>query len=171
MRPLMNTLPDGITLVRGLSARHYAACADIWLEASLLAHDFASPALWQDQRDAMQRHYLPSSHLDVLERHGEAVAFSALCSPDGVDFLAALFVRPSCWRMGLGTVLVRHAMHGRHRLRLDVYRANSGARAFYARSGFVPTGESVCGHTGQPVVEMLWVAPLPHMPRPVANRR
>lgn len=166
---IMNTMPDGITLMRGNSPRHYAACADLWLEASLLAHDFVDPALWQRQRDAMQQHYLPASDLVMLERQGEPVAFSALCRPDGVDFIAALFVRPSCWRMGLGAILLRHVMVGRDSLCLDVYRANSGARAFYERMGFRPAGESVCGHTGQPVVEMLWRASVPPTPPPGAG--
>ncbi len=166
---MMNSMPAGITLTRGVSTRHHAACADLWLEASLLAHDFVDPALWQRQRDAMQQHYLPASDLVMLERQGAPVAFSALCCPDGVDFIAALFVRPSCWRMGLGTILLRHAMAGRDSLRLDVYQANIGARAFYERMGFKPVSESVCGHTGQPVVEMLWRTPVLHMPQPGAG--
>ncbi|MDD4701295.1 MAG: GNAT family N-acetyltransferase [Desulfovibrio sp.] len=136
----------------------YAACADIWLEASLLAHDFVNPSLWKAQREAMERRCLPSSRVIMLQSGGRSVAFAALCTLDGEDLLAALFVAPPFWRKGFGRALLRHAMQGRTRLRLDVYRANTGALAFYESMGFVPVGESVCGHTGQPQIAMLWTA-------------
>ena len=78
---------------------------------------------------------------------------------DGEDLLAALFVAPAFWRKGFGSALLRHVLRGRVRLRLDVYRANTGALAFYKSMGFVPVGESLCGHTGQPQMAMLWTAP------------
>ena len=135
----------------------YAACADIWLEASLLAHDFVPPALWTAQREAMARHYLPASQVTVFRHAGRPIAFAAVCSPDGEDLLAALFVAPAFWRKGFGSALLRHVLRGR--VRLDVYRANTGALAFYKSMGFVPVGESLCGHTGQPQMAMLWTAP------------
>lgn len=137
----------------------YAACADIWLEASLLAHDFVPPALWTAQHEAMARHYLPASQVTLFRHADRPIAFAAVCSPDGQDLLAALFVTPAFWRKGLGSALLRHVLRGRVRLRLDVYRANTGALAFYKSMGFVPVGESLCGHTGQPQVAMLWAAP------------
>ena len=90
---------------------------------------------------------------------GRPIAFAAVCSPDGDDLLAALFVAPAFWRKGFGSALLRHVLRGRVRLRLDVYRANTGALAFYKSMGFVPVGESLCGHTGQPQMAMLWTAP------------
>ncbi|SCM72859.1 GCN5-related N-acetyltransferase (modular protein) [uncultured Desulfovibrio sp.] len=137
----------------------YAACADIWLEASLLAHDFVDPALWTAQREAMARHYLPASQVTLFRHADRPIAFAAVCRPDDEDLLAALFVAPAFWRKGFGSALLRHVQRGRARLRLDVYRANTGALAFYQSMGFAPVGESLCGHTGQPQIAMLWTAP------------
>lgn len=145
--------------VSASTPKDYAACAAIWLEASLLAHNFVDPSLWKAQREAMERHYLPSSQVVLLQSGTRPLAFAALCRPEDEDLLAALFVAPACWRKGLGSVLLRHVMQGRNRLRLDAYSANTGAMAFYKNMGFVPVGESVCGHTGQPQIAMLWTAP------------
>ena len=102
---------------------------------------------------------MPSSQVVLLKSGERPLAFAALCKPEDEDLLAALFVTPACWRKGLGSVLLRHVMQGRSSLRLDVYRANAGALAFYERIGFVSVGESVCGHTGQPQIAMWWTAP------------
>ncbi|OXS28080.1 MAG: hypothetical protein BCS36_01780 [Desulfovibrio sp. MES5] len=140
------------------SPADYAACADIWLEASLLAHDFVDPALWSAQREAMARHYLPASQVTLFRGADRPIAFAAVCRPEGEDLLAALFVAPAYWRKGIGSALLRHVLGGRNRLRLDVYRANTGALAFYKSMGFAPVGESLCGHTGQLQIAMLWTA-------------
>ena len=155
----MNTCYANARPVPASTPEDYAACANIWLEASLLAHDFVDPSLWEAQRKAMEQHYLPSSQVVLLKSGERPLAFAALCKPEDEDLLAALFVTPACWRKGLGSVLLRHVMQGRSSLRLDVYRANTGALAFYESMGFVPVGESVCGHTGQPQIAMRWTAP------------
>lgn len=155
----MNTRNLNARPVPARTPADYAACADIWLEASLLAHDFVDPALWTAQREAMARHYLPASQVTLFRGADRPIAFAAVCRPEDEDLLAALFVAPACWREGVGSELLRHVLRGRDRLRLDVYRANTGALAFYKSMGFTPVGESLCGHTGQPQIAMLWTAP------------
>lgn len=155
----MNVCHANVRPVSASTPGDYAACANIWLEASLLAHDFVAPSLWRAQRDAMERRNLPSSQVIMLQSGGQSFAFAALCKPENKDMLAAFFVAPAFWRKGFGSLLLRHVMQTRERLRLDVYRANRAALAFYDRMGFVSVGQSVCGHTGQPQIAMLWTAP------------
>lgn len=43
-------------MIRLARPDEYADLVDIWLEASLQAHDFIPEAFWHSQRDAMLNH-------------------------------------------------------------------------------------------------------------------
>jgi GNAT superfamily N-acetyltransferase len=70
----------------------------------------------------------------VVRRQNRPVAFIAL--QDGL--VAHLYVHPDCQREGIGSALLE-AAKARHPsgLRLWTFQRNTGARAFYARHGFV----------------------------------
>ena len=59
------------------------------------------------------------------------------------DFIGGLFVAPGAQGQGVGRALVAHALELRGRLELEVYAANSGAHALYARLGFTDTARRV----------------------------
>lgn len=132
------------------SAEDIALCADIWLEASIAAHDFIPAEFWRRQRPAMEKEYLPASRLYLACRDGVPGAFAAVRG----DTLEALFTRPEYWGKGFGTALLRElfAVHGT--LRLAVYKQNHRARNFYKKMGFVEAAENICPHTGQPEIHM-----------------
>lgn len=128
------------------------AVLDLWLKASLQAHDFVPQAFWHEQLTAMRDHYLPQAETLVLEENDQVLGFVSLHE----QRLAALFVSPHAQGRGLGRELLNEAKRRRDRLKLGVYRANTRAVAFYQAGGFVTVDETHDPHTGQPELTMRW---------------
>ncbi len=62
---------------------------DIWLEASIEAHDFISSEFWKSKVKDMREVYIPSGETYVYEENGKIKGFASLFN----DTLAAIFVR------------------------------------------------------------------------------
>jgi putative acetyltransferase len=125
---------------------------DIWLRASLLAHDFIPVAFWRDRADDMARIYLPQAETHVLEAAGRPIGFAALNG----DHLEALFVDPEVQSFGHGTHLMAHAMAQRERITLCVYSRNVRAVSFYRRLGFRVVEERREPLSGESETLMAW---------------
>ena len=69
---------------------------EIWLLASLQAHDFVDASCWWQAQEDLRTRYLDHARIWVFEERGELLGFMALVD----DYLAALFVRPD--RQGRG---------------------------------------------------------------------
>lgn len=128
------------------------AVLDLWLRASILAHDFVPESFWREQLPAMRELYLPQAETLVLEEKGQVLGFASLHE----QRLAALFVSPDAQGRGLGRRLLDDAKSRRDSLELGVYRANARAVAFYRAGGFVTLNETRAPHTGQPELTMRW---------------
>jgi len=48
---------------------------DIWLEASIKAHDFVDPKFWEDKVDEMRNIYIPKSETWIYEDNKEVLGF------------------------------------------------------------------------------------------------
>lgn len=128
------------------------AVLDLWLRASILAHDFVPESFWREQLPAMRELYLPQAETLVLEEKGQVLGFASLHE----QRLAALFVSPDAQGRGLGRRLLDDAKSRRDSLELGVYRANARAVAFYRAGAFVTLNETRDPHTGQPELTMRW---------------
>jgi len=139
-----------ITLTKDSS--EIEACADIWLQASLAAHDFVSPEFWHKNYEAMKEQYLPGSDLYLAQEEDTILGFAAV----NQGALEALFVQPTCWGKGVGSRLLQHVQSLHTELTLAVYSKNSRAVGFYLHHGFTVCREQTCPHTGEPEVVLLW---------------
>lgn len=128
------------------------ACADIWLQASLVAHDFVSADFWHGNYEAMKEQYLPDSDLYLAKENQTILGFAAVYQ----GMLSALFVQSTSWSKGVGSGLLRHVQGLYAELTLTVYSRNSRAMSFYLHHGFAVSKELVCQHTGEPELLMLW---------------
>ncbi|MDA0148395.1 N-acetyltransferase [Vibrio sp. LaRot3] len=117
---------------------------DIWLEASIKAHDFVAPEFWQSQVANMREIYIPASNTYVFEKDSNVIGFYSLYE----NQLAAMFVSPLYQGQGMGKELMAHAKGQCAELTLNVYKDNQAAYKFYLSRGFTIDNQHVCEHTG-----------------------
>lgn len=120
------------------------AVLEIWLSASVKAHDFVNASFWQSQLEDMRNIYLPSSTVYVYTSDAEIAGFYALID----EHLAAIFVKPAWQGRGVGKALMAHAKSFSAHLNLSVYKNNRASVNFYLSQGFVISSEQQCEHTG-----------------------
>ncbi len=126
----------------------------IWLEASLLAHDFIPENYWKEKTEAMRSVYLRAAQVFVFENDetGCAEGFIAMVE----DYLAALFVAPSCQGKGIGRQLMETVREQHTHIHLAVYSKNESALTFYKKQGFVCKEERIDPDTGEKEWVMWW---------------
>ncbi|CDT30487.1 putative Acetyltransferase [Vibrio coralliirubri] len=117
---------------------------DIWLTASINAHDFVAPEFWESQVGNMRDIYIPASITYVYQIDGEVRGFYSLY--EGI--LAAIFVSPQHQGCGIGKQLIRHAKLEYPNLSLNVYKENQATIEFYLSQGFSIVSEQTDEHTG-----------------------
>ncbi len=78
----------------------------------------------------------------VAENKQEVLGFASIWMAE--NFLHNLFVHPAFWRRGVGTALLRRVMYlTSGPPTLKCLTANTGARTFYARTGWRAIGDGV----------------------------
>ncbi|MCG8531827.1 MAG: N-acetyltransferase [Desulfovibrionales bacterium] len=141
-------------MIRGFRPADMQAVLDIWLQASIVAHDFIDAAFWRDQVEAMRTIYLPSSKSIVFEQDSRLLGFYAMYETT----LAALFVAPAYQGTGIGSQLLTHAKHCHTQITLSVYTENQKSLAFYRKHGFQTIKEQPDIHTGHAERILEWRA-------------
>ncbi|CAM4245090.1 N-acetyltransferase [Vibrio neonatus] len=131
-------------MIREYQAKDIEAVLDIWLKASIQAHDFVAAEFWQSQVSNMRDIYIPASKTYVFEKEGNIVGFYSLYQ----NLLAAIFVSPDYQGQGFGKQLISHAKEQCSQLTLNVYKENQAAYRFYLAQGFEVDNEQLCEHTG-----------------------
>lgn len=125
---------------------------NIWLEASMKAHDFVSNEFWKSKVKDMRDIYIPVSENYVYEEEETIKGFASLHE----DTLAAIFVHPNSQGAGIGKQLMGTVQEARETLTLTVYKENRGSFEFYNKCGFKVESEQVDEHTGHPELVMKW---------------
>lgn len=138
--------------MRPANSEDYAQLAELWLEASILAHDFINPTYWVQNKSKMQHEYLPMSEVYIAESGSEIKGFIALID----NQIAAIFVAPPSQGQGIGGLLIAQAKHLKQQLSLNVYQANNNSVQFYLSKGFQIAAESVDEQTGAAEYLMRW---------------
>jgi len=131
-------------MIREYTADDIDAVADIWLSASIKAHDFIEPSFWESQVDNMINVYIPDSKTYVYVKDLIIIGFYSLCGNN----LAAIFVSPEYQGHGVGKKLMAHAKNQRTSITLSVYKENRKSYQFYLAQGFKVITEQVDQHTG-----------------------
>lgn len=150
-------------LIRELSRpEDLPAVVEIWLEASILAHDFMPSEFWASKVADMRDIYLPAATVYLAIIDQQIAGFYALQD----NTLAAIFVAPNKQGEGIGTQLLKHAIaHTEARnqrlsqetpLTLAVYQSNLRSTAFYQNAGFVTIKEQIDPHTAHTELVMAY---------------
>ena len=109
-------------MIRRMAEEDVEAAGQVWLAASLEAHDFVPASFWQADHKTMVSEILPAAHGYVHETAGAIDGFVALGSGDRANFMGALFVGPDHQSRGIGTRLLDHVKAMRDPLDTSVYR-------------------------------------------------
>ncbi|AYA02577.1 N-acetyltransferase [Acinetobacter sp. WCHAc010034] len=141
--------------IRKAAADDMQAMLQIWLDASIQAHDFIPAAFWQNQLISMRDTYLPLAENYVIEDNNAVMGFASLLWPDA--FLAALFVAPEQQSYGYGSALLDFLKQQRRELHLSVYAENAPAVSFYQKHGFKVISQGIDENTGHAEYAMTWL--------------
>ncbi|WP_289282057.1 N-acetyltransferase [Methylophaga sp. UBA5088] len=133
-------------MIRDYRAADIDQILEIWLSASVKAHNFIDPEFWKSKIGMMRDVYIPASETLVCEAEGEVVGFYSLYENN----LAAIFVKPGSQGKGLGSALIYDAKNRREKIQLTVYKDNIPSIKFYEKHGFNLLGERIDEHTGHP---------------------
>ncbi len=125
----------------------------IWLETSLIAHDFIQPDYWRNNLDDMITKYIPGAETYVYETENEVSGFISIVNDDTI---AAIFVNPAKQGLGIGGNLIDFVKEKYEGLSLTVYSKNAKSRSFYEKHGFVNKTERIDEATGEREVVMKW---------------
>lgn len=139
-------------MIRKLEDSDLDKALNIWLEASIVAHDFIPATFWMDKVEAMKTIYLPSAENYVFVLDNQVTGFISLVE----NAIAAIFVDPQIQGRGHGKTLLNHAKSLRPALELSVYSRNYKSIEFYKRQGFLILREEVDPETGEQSYVMTW---------------
>jgi GNAT superfamily N-acetyltransferase len=140
----MNTTTPQITL-RAAQPEDAEAIATLYL-SSRKTHVASVPLAHPDDavRGWIAQHLLPAGGVRVAVRDGRVLGFSgsSVAAEDAhgakIAWIDQLYVAPDAVGQGIGHALLTAALRGLPRpVRLYTFAANTGARRFYERHGFV----------------------------------
>ena len=131
-------------MIRKFEPRDMDRLLDIWLSASIKAHDFIDASFWQANIESMRDVYIPGWETFVIEGSSGVLGFYSLLD----NQLAALFVDPAYQCKGFGKQLLDHAKCLRKELSLAVYKENTSSVGFYTSQGFKRVKEQIDEQTG-----------------------
>ncbi len=144
-----------MAIIRKAEIDDTQAILQIWLAASIQAHDFIPASFWQSQLINMRDTYLPLAENYVIEENNAITGFASLLQPD--SFLAALFIAPEQQGHGCGSALINFLKQQRRELHLSVYAENSASVGFYQRHGFSINSQGIDENTGHAEYAMTWL--------------
>lgn len=116
---------------------------NIWLAASIEAHDFMAPEYWESKVDDMRNVYIPASETYVYEKNGTVKGFISIYE----NSIAAIFVNPTLQGNGIGSELIEFVKSKNNELSLSVYKSNTKSISFYKKHGFKEIREQIDEHT------------------------
>jgi putative acetyltransferase len=125
----------------------YSHLTEIW-EASVRAtHHFLSEADIAYFKPRVQAEFLPALELAVArDAQGHIVGFIGVAGQK----IEMLFIHPTFRGLGIGRLLVDHALKNYDATSVDVNEQNEQAVGFYQRLGFCVQGRSPLDGMGKP---------------------
>jgi len=132
-------------MIRKFESKDTDNILKIWLEASVISHNFIPENYWLEKLNDMRHIYLPQSNTFVIEENSIIVGFISLVE----NYIAALFVHPINQGKGFGKKLLQHAKELYPELILNVYSKNKKSIAFYTNQDFKMKNEQIEAQTGE----------------------
>ena len=138
-------------MIRKLQNADMDRVAGIWLDANLRAHSFISPQYWKGNFETVKK-MLPQAEVYVYESGQKIQGFIGMNG----EYIEGIFVSDEVQSQGIGRLLLNYAKTKRNELRLNVYRKNTRAIAFYQIEGFKILCSGIDEATGEKDHVMEW---------------
>ena len=138
-------------MIRELRKADIDKVAVIWLNTNIKAHDFIPAQYWESNFESVKE-LLPQATVYVYEDGRGIQGFIGLND----EYIEGVFVSDGMQSQGIGRLLLDYAKTKRNELRLNVYRKNTRAIAFYQREGFEIRYSDVDEATGEKDHVMEW---------------
>jgi putative acetyltransferase len=120
-------------MIRQMKKEDTQRIMTIWLQSTIIAHDFIEKSYWEKAYDVVKKEYLPQSVTFVYEKDGDLLGFIGIITDDTIG---ALFVDPAHLKHGIGKSLLDEAKKHYNLLSVSVYQKNKNAVGFYKHCGF-----------------------------------
>lgn len=124
-------------MIRKATNTDFPELADIYHDASLIAHPFMDPEFIARDRRRVRDDLLPLSKSYVFENNGKIMGFISLSD----THINGLFVKVEHQREGIGTALIDYAKERHSTLELCCFVDNYSAQRFYHAQDFEVTDE------------------------------
>ena len=151
----MSRFPDGtpdtvIAVIRRAVPADEDGVIRVFLASTIPGQDFLPEDFWRSEERTLREELLPIAETWVHEDDGEILAFASLLD----DTIGGLFTHPDHQGRGHATALIDHVRARHDVVRVEVFRRNEAAMAFYAHRGFVEERTGVDPDTGLEAVIM-----------------
>jgi putative acetyltransferase len=117
----------GVMMIRQATTTDYPELADIYHDASLMAHPFIDPEFIHKGRYRVRDEYLPLNKSYLYEKNGEILGFISTTN----DHINGLFVKVDFQRQNIGSTLIHHLKERHKQLELYCFVDNYQAQRFY----------------------------------------
>lgn len=126
----------------------------IWLDASIVSHNFIEEIYWVSKLEDMKQVYIPKSKTYIYqdEETKEVLGFVSMVN----NYLAAIFVHPQHWGKGIGRALMEKVKSEHTKIELNVYAKNARSVSFYEHHGFTVVQEKIDENTGHLELSMVF---------------
>lgn len=144
-------------MIRDMQKQDIKRIVDIWLSASILAHDFIEYSYWHNKVGKLL-YELSSSKGYVYTKDDLVIGFLSMWEfSEGQAYINGLFIDPRHQGRKYGSELLAHAKGLYTSLELHVYQLNKDAVKFYTDRDFGEIGrKSKERETGQIKLNMTW---------------
>lgn len=119
-------------MIRHATNTDFYELAELYLDASLIAHPFIDPDYIARDMRHLREHRLPLEQAFLWEQQGDIAGYIAL---EGTR-INGLFIKVEHQRKGIGRALVEHVKQLHDELRVKVFQENYQAQRFYFAMGF-----------------------------------
>lgn len=117
---------------------------DIWLNTSIIAHDFIDSDYWRDNYTVVKEKYMPICDTYVYEDDNQIKGFISMLR---FNFIGAIFIDNDERGKGIGSELMNFVKAKYNNLLLEVYKDNSQSINFYKKHGFEIISENLSDET------------------------
>ena len=126
---------------------------DIWLNTSIITHDFIDPNYWKDNYDIVKNYYIPICKTYVYEDELGVQGFISLLKD---NFIGAIFVDNDKRGNGIGSSLMNFVKDKDGDFLLETYKDNTQAINFYKKHGFEIMYENLSEETNKVEIVMAY---------------